>query len=128
MGSDRELSTQAAAGNELSTPVAHDWRPSDRVYRWAEKYGLQHNFVDAHVEEFVRYWVERGEVRASWDDTYINRLKAVALRAAAKQRRPRAAGKDWVIEGKRLGIHPKPGEKLSSYATRVRLALAEVPA
>jgi hypothetical protein len=57
-----------------------DWTPSERVYVWAEARGLTRADVLDELDEFRIYWADAGTARASWDATFINRLKQIRTR------------------------------------------------
>lgn len=44
---------------------------------WASKQGMSASWVNDQVDEFVIYWADRKEARASWDATFMHRLRAL---------------------------------------------------
>lgn len=93
-------SSPSRARKAKAAPIPEDWKPDPRVYAWAEKNGLPREAIDRELDEFVVYWRGRGDARAGWDATFINRLKQIQRGppavASAKQatKTPRATHDD----------------------------------
>lgn len=62
----------------MKTKIDPNYRPSDRVYELLEarepRFFGNHEFIDHCIPEFILYWEETGEKKASWGATFINRV------------------------------------------------------
>jgi hypothetical protein len=91
-------------GGRPPQPIPRDWQPGERVYAWAQKQGTNRNWVAAQVDEFVVYWSDRGDRRASWDATFMNRLRT--LQAQHPTGTSDATGQPLVAKDYREGATP----------------------
>lgn len=64
---ETEFSRQQSAG-----PMTSDWRPSQDALEVLVKHaGINHQFVEDAIPEFVLYWQERGETSRTWNSRFI---------------------------------------------------------
>lgn len=70
---------------EPAQPIPPDWQPGERVFAWASKQRMPHDWVKAQIDEFVVYWTDTGESRTSWEATFINRLQGLHTRETERQ-------------------------------------------
>lgn len=68
----REREQQQASGAE---PIAADWLPSDDAMEIMERSGVNREFIEDAVPEFVLYWRERGDVGSTWNSKFIAHIR-----------------------------------------------------
>ena len=57
-------------------PLTDDWRPSrDALQILIGQGGINSNFVEDSVPEFILYWRDRGEVSNTWDSKFIQHIR-----------------------------------------------------
>lgn len=57
-------------------PIGADWRPSaDALNILVEQGGINSNFIEDAVPEFVLYWRDRGERSSTWDSKFISHIR-----------------------------------------------------
>ena len=88
----------AAAARERFSDMGWNWRPDDVAVEILVRDGVNRNFIEDAVPEFVLYWMERGTERDTWNPIFINhvqrqwqRLRTVGLHG----REPRPISDDW---------------------------------
>jgi hypothetical protein len=66
-------------GKSISTKkkevISDNWQPSERCYQLIEKAGIEKDFANSLIDEFIMYWQERGEKRPGWDTTFLGNVK-----------------------------------------------------
>lgn len=94
----REEETRSAqrGRQQLMTP---DWRPSpDAVEILTRQAGINANFVEDAIPEFILYWQERGERRSTWNSDFVRHVKRQWARYTAaleNDTEPRPIPADW---------------------------------
>ncbi len=93
----REQQT-AEAARERFRDMGWNWRPDEVAVEILARDGVNRNFIDDSIPEFVLYWMERGVDRDDWNSRFIahvqrqwRRLQAVEL--YGKETRP--ISEDW---------------------------------
>lgn len=80
-------------------PMTADWQPSpDAVELLQRQAGIHINFIEDAIPEFVLYWSERGDVRATWNSDFVRHVKTQWARFTATlehDSEPRVIPKDW---------------------------------
>jgi hypothetical protein len=69
---------QETRGQQQSreVPVASDWRPSaDALEILVRQAGINRNFVEDAIPEFILYWRERGDRRSTWNTDFVRHVK-----------------------------------------------------
>ena len=61
------------------------WSPSSRCFDLITKRGIDLVFAKSLLDEFVLYWQDRGESRASWDSTFLNHVDRQHKRQSVRQ-------------------------------------------
>lgn len=110
----REQQTEdARRGQEAA--MCREWRPSrDAVEILTRQAGINGNFVEDAIPEFVLYWMERGECSSTWNSRFIMHVKRQWARFSSAMEHdtlPRPLAADW-----------RPSEELFEV-----LALANIP-
>ena len=79
----REEETRSTQrGREV--PMTPDWQPApDAVNILVEQAGINANFVEDAVPEFILYWRERGERRSTWNSDFVRHVKRQWARFSA---------------------------------------------
>ncbi|MGB2272222.1 MAG: DnaT-like ssDNA-binding domain-containing protein, partial [Pseudomonadales bacterium] len=57
------------------TPIAKQWQPSPDAIEILERMGINRNFIDDAVAEFILYWQERKEAQSTWNSKFVNHVK-----------------------------------------------------
>jgi hypothetical protein len=56
--------------------VTSDWRPSaDALDILTKQGGINRNFIEDAVPEFILYWRDRGDVSSTWDSKFIHHVR-----------------------------------------------------
>ena len=53
------------------TAMSTDWRPSKKATDYLLMAGISKPFIDECIVSFVMYWMERGELRNTWNSTFV---------------------------------------------------------
>ena len=94
----REEQTRAAkrSRESLMTP---DWQPSrDAVELLTRQGGINRNFIEDAIPEFVLYWQERGERRSTWNTDFVRHVRQQWARYTATlehDTEPRVISRQW---------------------------------
>jgi len=56
-------------------PMSADWKPNQDVYDVLRLARIDLEFAREKIPEFIIYWRDRNEVRASWNTTYLQFIK-----------------------------------------------------
>jgi len=94
----REEETRSARRSRESR-ISRDWQPSqDAVELLNRQSGINLNFIEDAIPEFVLYWGERGDVRSTWNSDFVRHVRTQWARFTAtleNDGEPRAMNKDW---------------------------------
>ncbi|TNE89911.1 DnaT-like ssDNA-binding domain-containing protein [Porticoccus sp.] len=64
------------ARRSQETPMSRDWQPSrDGLEILTRQAGINSNFVEDAIPEFVLYWMERGDSSSTWNSRFIMHVK-----------------------------------------------------
>ena len=70
----QQMSNNQRRASEL--PMGGDWRPSvDALNILVEQGGINSNFIEDAIPEFVLYWRDRGERSSTWDSKFISHIR-----------------------------------------------------
>ncbi|HSC75096.1 MAG TPA: DnaT-like ssDNA-binding domain-containing protein [Pseudomonadales bacterium] len=81
-----------------NTGMAEGWRPGPDAIEILVRAGVNREFVDDSVPEFVLYWRERGELSTTWDSKFIQHVRrqwAIFTAKLANDPTPRPITADW---------------------------------
>jgi len=56
-------------------PITGDWRPSADAQQILGRAGIDPQFIDDAVAEFILYWSERGDVFKTWNSKFIQHVR-----------------------------------------------------
>ncbi|WP_300425905.1 DnaT-like ssDNA-binding domain-containing protein [uncultured Thalassolituus sp.] len=56
-------------------PITGDWRPSPDAHQILSRAGIDPQFIDDAVPEFILYWSERGDVFKTWNSKFIQHVR-----------------------------------------------------
>ncbi|MDX2464871.1 MAG: DnaT-like ssDNA-binding domain-containing protein, partial [Porticoccus sp.] len=94
----RNQQTQATKLGQQK-PMSADWHPSqDAMDILVRQAGINHNFIEDAIPEFMLYWVERGEASNTWNSRFIMHVKRQWARFTATMEHdsePRLIPQDW---------------------------------
>ena len=57
-----------------SAALNEDWRPSVHARQLLLARGVDNDFIDAEVDKFLLYWMERKTKRQDWDSRFVNHV------------------------------------------------------
>ena len=110
----REHQTESTRQGQ-QTPIHANWVPSqDALEILTQQAGINRNFVEDAIPEFVLYWLERGDASNTWNSRFIMHVKRQWARYTATMEQdyePRLIPANW-----------KPSEELYEV-----LVLANIP-
>ena len=94
----REEQTQEAKRNKQSL-MTGDWKPSrDAVDLLNRQGGINRNFIEDAIPEFILYWRERGDRRSTWNTDFVRHVKLQWARYTATLENdsdPKLITRDW---------------------------------
>lgn len=62
-------------GSELFEPMSQQWWPSLEALEILESAGINRDFIEATIPEFVLYWRERGVENKTWNSKFIQHIR-----------------------------------------------------
>lgn len=83
---------------ELASAMSADWWPSQDAVEILVNAGINHEFIEDAVPEFVLYWRERGVVHGAWNTKFIEHIRRQWAKYSASFGRddtPRPIPEDW---------------------------------
>lgn len=94
----REQQTETAKRGQQSS-MSNDWQPSrDAMEILTRQAGINGNFVEDAIPEFILYWMERGDASNTWNSRFIMHVKRQWARFTTTMEHdsePRALPADW---------------------------------
>lgn len=79
--------------------IGKQWQPSPDAIEILERMGINKNFIDDAVAEFVLYWQERNEAQATWNSKFVNHVKRQWARfthTLKHDTEPRPISDNWI--------------------------------
>lgn len=70
---DRQERFQAR--REEAVPIAQQWQPSLDAQQILQRAGIQPQFIQDSIPEFVLYWQERGDAHKTWNTKFIQHVR-----------------------------------------------------
>jgi hypothetical protein len=71
----QEAAVKLVTPPKHQTPIAKQWQPSPDAVEILERMGINRNFIDDAVAEFILYWQERKEAQSTWNSKFVNHVK-----------------------------------------------------
>ncbi|ASP38565.1 hypothetical protein CHH28_07700 [Bacterioplanes sanyensis] len=68
---------------EQAQPIAAEWQPSQDACQILQRAGVDPQFIDDAVPEFVLYWSERGDAFKTWNSKFIQHVRQQWARYSA---------------------------------------------
>jgi len=94
----RDEQTREAKRSRESVMVS-GWQPSrDAIELLIRQSGINRNFIEDAIPEFILYWRERGTRRSTWNTDFVRHVKNQWARFTATlehDSEPRVIGRDW---------------------------------
>jgi len=56
-------------------PISSDWYPDDEASQILVKSGVNQEFIEKEIPEFILYWSERNEVSDIWNSKFISHIR-----------------------------------------------------
>lgn len=69
--------------NDEAKPINNDWQPSPDACQILQRAGIDPQFIDDAVAEFVLYWAERGDAFKTWNSKFIQQVRQQWARYSA---------------------------------------------
>ena len=60
--------------HKQSADLDEDWRPSVHARQLLLARGVDNDFIDAEIDKFLLYWMERKTKRQDWDSRFVNHV------------------------------------------------------
>ncbi len=93
----REQQTAAGARERFGV-MGWQWRPDEVALEILERDGVNRNFIEDAIAEFVLYWMERGAEQDAWNSKFIAHVQRQWHRFRAAElhgREPKPIARDW---------------------------------
>lgn len=84
--------------SELETEMSSEWWPSSDAFVILENAGINPQFIEDAVPEFVLYWRERGATNGAWNTRFIEHIRRQWSKYSSSIEHdtlPRRIGDDW---------------------------------
>ena len=65
-------------------PITEEWQPNEDVYEVLRLANIDLEFARQRLKEFIIYWRDRNELKASWNTTFLQFIKSEWSRANKK--------------------------------------------
>jgi hypothetical protein len=72
-----------SVASDEAAPIGHQWRPSDDALQILQRSGIEQQFIDDAVAEFILYWRERGDALKTWNSKFIQHIRQQWARYSA---------------------------------------------
>lgn len=93
---DRQERFQAR--REEAGPIAQQWQPSLDAQQILQRAGIEPQFIQDAIPEFVLYWQERGDAHKTWNTKFIQHVRQQWARYSSSLEHssmPSRIGDDW---------------------------------
>jgi hypothetical protein len=93
---DRQERFQAR--REEAGPIAQQWQPSLDAQQILQRAGIDPQFIQDSIPEFVLYWQERGDAHKTWNTKFIQHVRQQWARYSSSLEHssvPTRIGDDW---------------------------------
>jgi len=71
------------ANSDIAQPIQHDWRPSQDALQILQRSGVEPQFIEDAIPEFVLYWSERGDAHKTWNSKFLQHIRLQWARYSA---------------------------------------------
>lgn len=81
-----------------ATPISPNWQPSHDVMQLLSQHGINAEFAQQQLPEFVNYWRESGESQRSWGSKFVQQVRkqwAFHQQQQARQQRSSQLDSHW---------------------------------
>lgn len=88
----------AAAQARTSGPMVEAWRPSEDAMTILLRSGIEQQFIEDAIPEFILYWRDRGDVSNTWDTRFIAHIRRQWTRYESSREfttEPQRISSDW---------------------------------
>jgi hypothetical protein len=86
------------ANQQNTAPLSGVWQPSEDAYEVLDRAGVERNFIDEAIPEFILYWREKGESSTTWNTRFVQHVRRQWARythALQHDSEPRLLSADW---------------------------------
>lgn len=80
---NRYSATTFQVSKEEAQPITNQWRPSADAIQILQRSGVEPQFIEDAIPEFVLYWSERGEAHKTWNSKFIQHIRQQWARYSA---------------------------------------------
>ncbi len=89
----------ATAKRSRETAITGDWQPSQDAFELLNRQGgINRNFIEDAIPEFILYWRERGDRRSTWNTDFVRHVRTQWAKFTAtleQDSEPRIIARDW---------------------------------
>jgi hypothetical protein len=71
----RDRQERFQARREEAVPIAQQWQPSLDAQQILQRAGIDAQFIQDSIPEFVLYWQERGDAHKTWNTKFIQHVR-----------------------------------------------------
>jgi hypothetical protein len=96
--SQRDQQGGFQARREEAGPIAQQWQPSLDAQQILQRAGIEPQFIQDAIPEFVLYWQERGDAHKTWNTKFIQHVRQQWARYSSSLEHssmPSRIGDDW---------------------------------
>lgn len=96
-GAEQTMRLARAAGRDAQS-MNQGWQPSEDALEILDRMGINANFIEDAIPEFVLHWSERGVAEKTWNSKFVNHIKyqwAKYNNAIAHNTEPLPIPQDW---------------------------------
>ncbi len=94
----RDVIDAAAAAAKSNTAMGDHWRPGEDALTILLRSGIEQQFIEDAIPEFILYWRDRGDVSSTWDTRFIAHIRRQWARYESSLQfdtEPRRIADDW---------------------------------
>lgn len=63
------------ANNRIPQPITRNWQPSEDALEILKRDGIDQQFIQDSVAEFLLYWMERGSAEVTWNNKFVSHIR-----------------------------------------------------
>ena len=95
---ERERTNFQPSNHKEPTPIASQWSPSQDAVEILARDGIDPQFINDAVAEFILYWRERGQAHNTWNSKFVQHVRMQWQRFIASEEhaaKPMPISPDW---------------------------------
>lgn len=93
-----ELFKEQEKRHQLLHEITLEWTPTKTTLQLLAKHNIPNEFIDGLKDEFIAYWLAKGQKKNSWDPHFIDHVKRKWVREQGRQGRDNRQAADLNTE------------------------------